>query len=1055
MTLLDSLLPLQLFPVNGLDRSLHAPVLVGLLVLTLFAELYGWTYAGLVVPGYLAAVFVSAPVTGALICVEALLTYLLCEVCGRWLPRWGVWSTTFGRERFFLFIVNAVLVRLAVEGLIVPWLGERYEFAHSRELYSLGLVLVPLVANAFWNAGFLVSAPRVAIATGLTYAVVAWVLLPYTNFTTSRFEIANESVSLAFLESPHAHIILLTGALLGARNNVRYGWDYNGILVPALLAVAWYQPTKLATTVVEALIVYWASMAITKHGPLSRVLIVGSRRVFVTYVVGFVMKLAMGFTLQQVDRSVQMVDYFGFGYLLPTLLAVKMWNKDKIGPVIMPTLQVSIVAFFVGNALGFGLTTLDDKLSALSPREAPPGLVETSAARALMLADTAPAPRATRHALASTQIALHLARAAQTGPIEDRLLERAARAGLGVARDSLSSGASAPSEEWIVVGPRAQDPNDDRLAPRFAVRRASERVEPWLIVVTAEQPGSAAIVMALELATLLQARAVVVRSRLAEVQSYDDAFVGSLARGLDLTRILRLQLGAATARLSVVGGLPSGLDLAGLGELLHMPIELSWRAAVSDDFPLYANAPLLELPSAPIEERAAALLRAPEIETWAKGAVAESTARASELTDAGDAGYRPPSIEELRLFARQVAPAALGWTHGAQPTPWQRAVAGLLGYRIARVGDPSSPPVGWALFEPKGPARRGNATWILSAAATTSNGTRSARLGGKLMVAAPVPRLESGTFSATASLTSGLNASAWILFGALPAELGTPDTRRADMIRSFYQQAQEAWLNAGGRVVAVHGATSERPLPGDVLLSHGFETRSAADTAHWVQPLRSLLELNGLRLLTFDGSAETAAFKGSSDPLMAYAARFAEGGAALLWLTPELRQRIRRVRDEPTTTERLKRLGTEPAPVELPSFALDLAACTAPARQGTPTKPPSDAAGDFCLPARASAPPTCDPEEAATLLQAYASEKNPYLLRSVTSQRSPCRPLWIEDRATGLLWGAISRAGRAWLVPLEGEIDGSTPWLTTGEQVRQATALGLVGVRVQAEGPLP
>jgi len=33
---------------------------------------------------------------------------------------------------------------------------------------------------------------------------------------------------------------------------VRYGWDYNGILVPALLAVAWYEPTKLLGTFLEA-----------------------------------------------------------------------------------------------------------------------------------------------------------------------------------------------------------------------------------------------------------------------------------------------------------------------------------------------------------------------------------------------------------------------------------------------------------------------------------------------------------------------------------------------------------------------------------------------------------------------------------------------------------------------------------------------------------------------------------------------------------------------------------------------------------------------------------
>ena len=43
--------------------------------------------------------------------------------------------------------------------------------------------------------------------------------------------------------------------MIAAQCNVRYGWDYNGILVPGLLAVAWYSPLKLVTTFVEAMAV--------------------------------------------------------------------------------------------------------------------------------------------------------------------------------------------------------------------------------------------------------------------------------------------------------------------------------------------------------------------------------------------------------------------------------------------------------------------------------------------------------------------------------------------------------------------------------------------------------------------------------------------------------------------------------------------------------------------------------------------------------------------------------------------------------------------------------
>src|SRR5690606_8897014 len=150
---------------------------------------------------------------------------------GRLIPQRGAWFSFFGRERFLLLILVSTLVRVVVEAALVPQLAAALHVKHSRELYSLGLVLVPLISNSYWNVGLARGVVRLSILTGLTYLAIVHVLLAHTHFTLSRFAVANESVSLAFLEAPHAQFILLSGAVLAAFANVRYGWDYNGILI--------------------------------------------------------------------------------------------------------------------------------------------------------------------------------------------------------------------------------------------------------------------------------------------------------------------------------------------------------------------------------------------------------------------------------------------------------------------------------------------------------------------------------------------------------------------------------------------------------------------------------------------------------------------------------------------------------------------------------------------------------------------------------------------------------------------------------------------------------
>ena len=333
---------IDLFPTNGLDRSILTPVLIGLGFITFFAETLGWPFVALVVPGYLSGVLIAAPLSGLTIIAESFATYFIARLIGEWIPRLGGWTVFFGRERFFLLIASSVMVRLFFEGYALPALAARFTFQHATELYSIGLVLVPLVANAFWNVGFLRGVVYTGTATILTYATTQWLVLPYTNLALAQFELTYESVALDFLGAPKAYLLLLAGTIIAARSNILYGWDYNGILVPGLLAVAWYSPTKLASTLVEAIAVAMLAQLLVKLPPFNRQLIEGPRRVLLVFCVGFSVKMVSGYAAMGLFPGMHITDLYGFGYVLPTLVAVKIWQVSSVPRVVVPTVVVSL-----------------------------------------------------------------------------------------------------------------------------------------------------------------------------------------------------------------------------------------------------------------------------------------------------------------------------------------------------------------------------------------------------------------------------------------------------------------------------------------------------------------------------------------------------------------------------------------------------------------------------------------------------------------------------------------------------------------------------------------
>ncbi|WP_437741901.1 poly-gamma-glutamate biosynthesis protein PgsC/CapC [Sorangium sp. So ce1504] len=1002
---------LPLFPPNGLDRSLHTAVLIGLVFGTFFTETLGWTYAGLVVPGYLATVFFAAPVTAVFIVAESIVTYLFVALIGRWITRTGAWSTAFGRERFYLFIVGAVIVRLFVEGFVVPEVSARYDFVHSRELYSIGLVLVPLIANAFWNSGLLRAAPRLALVTALT-ALVLGVLLRTTNLSVSRFQVLNESLSLEFLELPKAHIILVIGALLGARNNVRYGWDYNGILVPGLLAVAWYEPTKLLTTTIEALVVFYLSRWITSVRPFSRMLLVGPRRMIFVYLLGFFVKMAIGFAMVRYAPGLQMVDYFGFGYLLPSLLAVKMWNKEHVGIVIMPTIQVSLTAFLVGNGVGYALVALGWGGAPPPPAAAARPLPRVeSAALSLVLADTAPRPGPRPRAAAiaadieSRRIAHRLARSVlRDGRPADELLGAAERARVSVAREGDGE------RPWYVLSPRFDDPDDTPSAPRAAIRkrvgRSPTSAPEWLVLAAPTELGSALPAVALRVAELLDAAGVVLLSRHGAIRRHDEAFVAAMIDAMENPQVLLVEPGGGDGpELSVVGS-PAGLPVVSIGLGLGAETAMTFRPAAEPSTPL-GDAPRLHVPREVAEAVGARSLGAPEAVRWTGTLEEELAKRMVSLTEVQPGRFRPPSLEELRLFDAVVAPRLVaaatrpgGASGAAPPTAWERAILGRLGFREVRIGGTDAAPAAWGIAEPGpaegGPERRGNPAWLVLAhasasppAASTSAilpaapSTEAVRspLTGAMLVEVPAPRWQIGAFGAGLALADALSAQSLLLAGAVPTAepSGAADVRRAEGLRSYFQRAHEVWVGDGGNALSVQAIEADRTYERDAVISFGYEVVRPGHVPTFAGPLLETLRDLELRVGIFDGTREQVPFSGATDMAMAYAKRFAEGRFAIVYLGSairrffELRRFVEPGQGETRLEARLARLGVTPEPIDVAARAQALASCAGSAGAG--------ASGDELCPTR-GVTAACDLSAAIEPFRRYTTERNPYYLRA-------------------------------------------------------------------------
>ena len=357
-------MPLSVFPASSLANSVIPVVWVGMSIVCFFNLRLGWVLSGLVVPGYVVPLMLIKPWSAGVIFAESFLTYFLIWFFSEYLSRRAPWSNLFGRDRFFALVLCSIFIRLLFDGWLLPIFGEwlnqtlQINFDYRNHLHSFGLIIVALIANQFWKTGFFRGiVPFIVILTA-TLIIVRYGLMEITNFSLSNISYLYEDMASSILATPKAYIILISTAFLASRMNLHYGWDFNGILIPSLLALQWYQPIKILATILEAGVILMLAGLILKTPWLSKMTIEGARKLLLFFNISFAYKIALGYALVAWLPEVKVTDYFGFGYLLSTLMAVKIHDKAILARLTRATLQTSLVSVLFASLIGYGLTLL-------------------------------------------------------------------------------------------------------------------------------------------------------------------------------------------------------------------------------------------------------------------------------------------------------------------------------------------------------------------------------------------------------------------------------------------------------------------------------------------------------------------------------------------------------------------------------------------------------------------------------------------------------------------------------------------------------------------------
>jgi hypothetical protein len=373
---------LHVFPESVFDASLHTAILIGLIVTWATTELLGWAFAGFVVAGYASVLALVAPTVLGVVLIEAILTWGFAWGLTEGLPAAGAYARVFGRERFLLYVLVSLPVRLLVTGVAMP----RFEMeilgagATDQALglgwFSVGTVLVPLMANTFHKTGLVRGLGHLALQAGLTWVVLAGVLQPFTNFGVGTFARTLDAVATEPGASGRSVLLLVTTLFIAARANLRFGWDFGGILVPALLAMQLVTPVAILVTLLEVATVYALYSAVMSLPGLRSLDLEGPRRLVSIFTVTWAWKMGMAWTVSALDLGWPVESMYGAGYLLTSLIVTRCLKVRSVVKTLVPLLATSVMGGVASVPIAFALGRMPSMTQPEAPALGLPDAIE-------------------------------------------------------------------------------------------------------------------------------------------------------------------------------------------------------------------------------------------------------------------------------------------------------------------------------------------------------------------------------------------------------------------------------------------------------------------------------------------------------------------------------------------------------------------------------------------------------------------------------------------------------------------------------------------------------